>query len=244
MSTYEELLERKSIRIFSNEEISKEDKFRILNASINAPSAGNQQPYRIIDITDKEIQKKLSVLCDNQPFINEGRMVLVYCTDMLKWLDSFKYTGCAPRDLDVGDLILSMQDTLIAAQNAVTCAWSLNIGSCYIGDILENKEKIQELLHLPKYVVPATLIVFGHIDDRSKNSKKPNRESLDSIVNENYYHLNTKEEIEELFIKKQKLENVEAYDTWIKAFCNRKYNSDFSKEMQRSVGQYIKDYQK
>lgn len=244
MSTYSELLERKSIRIFSNEEISKEDKIKILEASINAPSAGNQQPYRIIDITDKQIQKQLSVLCDNQPFINEGKMVLVYCTDMLKWLNAFKYVDANPRGLSTGDLILSMQDTLIAAQNAVTCAWSLNIGSCYIGDILENKEKIQELLKLPEYVVPATLIVFGHIDERSNNVKKPNRESIDTIVNENYYHLNTKEETEELFKNKQKLDNHEAYETWMKAFCNRKYNSDFSKEMQRSVNEYIKEYQK
>ena len=32
------------------------------------------------------------------------------------------------------------------------------------------------------------------------------------------------------------------YDAWIQAFCDRKYNSDFSKEMSRSVGVYLRDF--
>ena len=31
-------------------------------------------------------------------------------------------------------------------------------------------------------------------------------------------------------------------DNWMAAFCKRKYNSDFAREMSRSVGQYLKQY--
>ena len=37
----------------------------------------------------------------------------------------------------LGDLMLAVTDTAIAAQNAVVAAESFGIGSCYIGDIME-----------------------------------------------------------------------------------------------------------
>ena len=48
--------------------------------------------------------------------------------------------------------MLAITDTAIAAQNAVVAAESLGIGSCYIGDIMENCEEQRRLLQLPEYV--------------------------------------------------------------------------------------------
>lgn len=67
--TIEELYNRKSVRVYEDREISAEDKEVILKAAVMAPSAGNQQMYTIIDVTDQEIKDKLAVSCDNQPFI-------------------------------------------------------------------------------------------------------------------------------------------------------------------------------
>ena len=44
-----------------------------------------------------------------------------------------------PRIPGVGDLLLATTDATIAAQNAVVATESLGIGSCYIGDILEQR---------------------------------------------------------------------------------------------------------
>lgn len=60
-------------------------------------------------------------------------MVLVFCADCKKWYDAYLEAGCEPRKPGVGDLMLSITDTAIAAQNAVVAAESLGIGSCYIG---------------------------------------------------------------------------------------------------------------
>ncbi len=40
-------------------------------------------------------------------------------------------------------------------------AESMGIGSCYIGDILEKYEFHRDLLKLPPYVLPITLVCFG-----------------------------------------------------------------------------------
>ena len=53
-------------------------------------------------------------------------------------------------------------DALIAAQTAVVAAEALGIGSCYIGDIMENYEIHRDLFGLPQYVFPIGLLCFGY----------------------------------------------------------------------------------
>lgn len=237
--TIKELFERKSVRVFEDKEISMEDKRLILEAATMAPTAGNQQLYTIIDVTNQKLKEKLVKTCDNQPFIAEAKMVLVFCADCKKWYDGFKEAGAEPRTPGVGDLLLAVSDTNIAAQNAVTAAESLGIGSCYIGDIMENCEEQRELLHLPEYVFPAAMLVFGYPTQQQRERKKPERVDLKYIVHENTYHEMGGNELREMFGSHAKERNYEEY---MKAFCNRKYNSDFSKEMTRSVGEYLKEF--
>ena len=239
-NTIQELFDRKSVRVFEDKKISPEDKALILQAAAMAPTAGNQQLYTIIDVTDQDLKEKLVKTCDNQPFIAKADLVLIFCADCKKWHDGFKSTGCEPREPGVGDLLLAVSDANIAAQNAVTAAWSLGIGSCYIGDIMENCEEQRELLQLPKYVFPAAMLVFGYPTQQQMERVKPERADMEHIVHENGYRTMDNTELEALF-EKGKGQNT--YEGYMKAFCNRKYNSDFSREMSRSVGEYLKDFQ-
>ena len=104
---------------------------------------------------------------------------------------------------------------------------------------MENCEEVRSLLKLPEYVFPAALLVFGYPTEQQKERIKPERVDLKYIVSEDSYHRLTKEESRQMFLKKC---SEETFDGWINAFCKRKYNSDFSKEMQRSVNEYIKQY--
>jgi len=230
---------RKSVRVFEDREISPEAKQAILEAACQAPTAGNQQLYTILDITDQAIKEKLVETCDHQPFIATAKLVLIFCADCKKWYDAFRFAGCEPRKPALGDLLLAVSDTNIAAQNAVTAAESLGIGSCYIGDIMENCEEQRKLLNLPEYVFPAAMLVFGYPTEQQKNREKPRRAGMEHIVHENGYRCMDAEELQHLFEPKW---GNNAYGNSIRAFCNRKYNSDFSREMSRSVSEYLKDF--
>lgn len=238
--TIKELFDRKSVRVFEDKEISPEDKRLILEAAAMAPTAGNQQLYTILDITDQHLKDALVKTCDNQPFIAEAKMVLVFCADCKKWYDGFIAAGCEPRKPGVGDLLLAVSDTNIAAQNAVTAAWSLGIGSCYIGDVMENYEENRELLGLPEYVFPAAMLVFGYPTKQQAERTKPERVALKHIVHENGYRSMDKDELEEMWTPRFV---AGMYEAQMKAFCNRKFNSDFSMEMTRSVAEYLKQFE-
>lgn len=237
----ESLRTRKSVRAYEDRPVPEEMKQAILRSAAEAPSAGCQQLYTIIDVTDQALKDALAVSCDNQPFIARAPLVLVFCADCKKWYDAYIATGCEPRSPGVGDLMLAVTDTAIAAQNAVVAAESFGIGSCYIGDIMEHCDRQRELLHLPQWVFPAVMAVFGWPTGQQKERQKPQRCDLKHIVHENTYRSMSGDELKEMFSYKAK--NT-SYEAWMQAFCTRKYNSDFSKEMTRSVGQYLhEDFQ-
>lgn len=238
--TIGELFSRKSVRVFEERDISAEDKALILEAAAQAPTAGNQQLYTIIDVTDQAIKDQLVDTCDHQPFIATAKMVLVFCADCRKWYDAFIAAGCEPREPGVGDLLLAVSDANIAAQNAVTAAESLGIGSCYIGDIMENAEAQRKLLNLPKYVFPAAMLVFGYPTQQQKDREKPKRAAMKHVVHENGYRTMDAAELTEMLTPRC---GERGFIDWMKAFCNRKFNSEFSREMTRSVGVYLKDFE-
>ncbi len=234
-----ELHERKSVRAFTDQEITPDQKKEILLAAMAAPTAGNQQLYTILDITDSDLKQKLSVSCDHQPFIAKAGMVLIFCADFRKWYDTFKEGGCQPRKPGMGELMLAVSDANIAAQNAVTAAWSMGIGSCYIGDIMENCETHQDLLHLPEYVFPAAMLVFGYPTLQQQQRPKPQRCRLEDIVQENCYRIRNGEELRRMFAKEC---SAVPFEEWCRRFCERKYHSGFSREMSRSVAVYAGDF--
>ena len=239
--TIELLNSRKSMRVFENEPIPEEDIRAILNASVQAPTAGNMTLWTAIKVTDSEKKKQLSVTCDNQPFIASAPLVIVFCVNYKRWYDLFKTLELNEplRRPDTGDFLLAMTDTVIAAHSSVIAAEALGYGSCYIGDIIENEDKQRAILGLPAYVKPACMVVYGKPTRQQLERRKPPRFSQDDIVCENTY--SEKTPMKEMLENRQDLHGEEL-DRWLNAFCKRKWNCSFSDEMSRSAQKIIDDW--
>ena len=83
------LYRRKSVRVFTGEPVSGEIKEAVLAAAAQAPTAGCQQLYTVLDITDQALKDRLAVTCDDQPFIAKAPVVLIFCADCQKWYDAY-----------------------------------------------------------------------------------------------------------------------------------------------------------
>ena len=239
--TIRQLYDRKSVRVFTEQEIAPAEKQQILEAALQAPTAGNMTLYTILDITDPNIKTCLAESCDHQPFIATAKMVLVFCADYKRWYDAFRQHIDPVRKPEEGDLFLAQADAFIAAQNTVVAAESLGIGSCYIGDITENFEYHRELLHLPEYVVPTCMLCFGYPTEQQLRRPKPPRFSVESIVHENHYDAGKSAAMADMLQERQGL-TKEEYIDWLDRFCQRKWNSEFSKEMSRSCREIIRTW--
>ncbi len=232
---------RKSVRVFEPRDISPAAREAICLAAMAAPSAGNQQLYTLLHITDPALKQRLSVTCDGQPFIAQAPMVLIFLADCQRWYDAFIEAGCAPRAPGVGDLLLAVSDACIAAQNAVTAAESLGIGSCYIGDVMERCEEHRALLGLPDYVFPAAMLVFGYPTEQQKQRPKPERCDLGYLLHENRYRRLDGAQLRGMLRHEHR---EKSHEEWMQAFCRRKYDSDFAREMTRSVAKYLEAFER
>ncbi len=249
----EVLMKRKSVRAYEEREISPELRADILKATLRAPTAGNLMLYSILDVTDQAIKDRLAVTCDHQPFIARAPLVWIFLADCQRWHDYFLASGveglCARRNNPVqkpeeGDLFLACCDALIAAQNAVIAAESLGIGSCYIGDIMEQYETHKEIFNLPKYVFPICMLVFGYPTQQQKDREYTTRFDEKFVVFENRYHRLGRDEFDEMFAARQgqlpRGKAMEGIENVGQLMYTRKFSADYSMEMRRSVRAILK----
>lgn len=225
------LMERKSVRQFEKKDIPADIKETILAAAMRAPTAGNSMLYSILDITDQKLKDLLAESCDHQPFIATAPLVLVFVADYRRWVRKFAQAGCEAPKPRMSDLILAANDTVIAAHAACVAAESLGIGSCYIGDIIEQWETHQKAFNLPQYVAPVSMLVFGYPTQIQKDRKQTTRFPKEMIIFENTYHDLTEEELTDYYDDERAV-----------AFCKRKYTSDFALEMERSTIEIVKNW--
>jgi len=237
------LHDRKSVRLFTDRPVDRTLKEILFDAAIQAPTAGNQILYTILDIEDQAIKDELAICCDNQDFIARAPVVLVFLADCRKWYDCFSYAGLDIRPPDLGDLFMACSDALIAAQNTVVAAQSVGLGSCYIGDILENRERVVAALKLDPWVFPVSMVIYGHPDARQTERIKPARFDKAYVVRKNTYSPLREDEARRMLADAHSEETFD-YDRFMKAFCERKYESAFTVEMNRSIGKYLEPFSK
>ena len=237
--TLHQLHARKSVRAYDPvQPVSPQVKRMLLEAAITAPTAGCMTLYTILDITDQAIKDRLAVLCDHQPFIGTAPVVLVFLADWQRWYDSFAAAEDSPvRDPREGDLLLAMADAVIAAQNVVVAAESLGLGSCYIGDILENGEEVAQLLNIPRFAVPAAMLCIGYPTRQQQFHQKPDRFALSCLVHENTYR---SADVPALMAMHNERRYGGGYPQAVRNLCDGKWRSSFMAEMNRSVSAWLK----
>ena len=235
---------RKSIRAFQEKPISREKADLIINAAMRSPTAGNLMLYSIIEVASQPLKEQLANSCDDQPFIAKAPLVLLFLADYQRWMDAFTASGvddyCAERGLErrlpgEGDLFLACSDALIAAQTAVIAAESLGIGSCYIGDIMENYEFHRDLFNLPKYVFPISVVVFGYPKVSAAARALMPRFSQKYIHFKDQYQRFADAELLEMLASRQPKQYVGGAENVGQHFYARKLAADYSIEMTRSA---------
>ena len=245
------LLSRKSIRAYEDRRIEPDVRAALVEATLRAPTAGNMLLYSIIDVTDQDKKDRLVKTCDNQPFIARAPMVWIFLADYQRWQDYFVHSNVEKlekpmRTPQEGDLFLACCDALIAAQNAVIAAESFGLGSCYIGDIIENYEIHKEMFNLPQYVFPICMLVFGYPTQQQKDRQITTRFDEKFIFFENGYRQLDSAEFDEMFAERElqmpKGKAMQNIDNFGQAMYQRKFSSDFSIEMSRSAREWLKQW--
>lgn len=142
---------RHSIRKYLNRPVEKEKLHAILEMACAAPSAGDLQSYRIIAVTTPERLAALGAVADEQSFISEAPVCLVFCTDPER---------AATRFNDRGRRLYALQDATIAAAYAQLAVVAAGLGSTWVGAF--DEERLAGALDLPAGLEPIALLSIGY----------------------------------------------------------------------------------
>ena len=144
----ENILSRRSIRKFTDQEVSDEQISALLKAAMSAPSAANMQPWDFVVIKDRKILDEIPKFHKYTQMLLEANLAIVVCGNKLRATES-KFWA---------------QDCTAATQNILLAANSLGLGSVWCGlyPVEEFYQKIQELLEIPSEVFPVSLVAIGY----------------------------------------------------------------------------------
>ncbi|MFA5541976.1 MAG: nitroreductase family protein [Bacteroidales bacterium] len=236
------LLERRTIRKYSDKDISKETLDLVLEAGIRASNCGNMQAYSIIVTRDIEMKKRMLPLHFGQKMAVEAPVTLTICADMNRF-----HKWCLQRGTTVEYdnflwLNIATIDASILSQSISTAAEELGLGICYLGTVNYNAKEISEVLELPNHVVPIACITMGYPNE---NPPLTERLPLDTFVHYETYKDYTEEDIEKYYKEFEELEQSKKYckesnkENLAKVFTESRYKGDDSRHFSRKYLEFI-----
>ena len=200
---------RKSVREYTEQKISKDDLTKILEAGYYAPSWMNVQPWKFIAVENQETKDMLCELSGRQPHVKNASALIVCIADKNGW--SKEEFGEVLAGRGIGEegrekifsipmfypVLLGEDKVLMRTVEQVTYAVSymmltakeLGIDSCIIGalqneaTVIKNPElvqKVNEKLGLTSNDVIITIITLGYAKEETPTVKQ--RKDFDKVV--------------------------------------------------------------
>jgi nitroreductase len=152
----------------ANLPVEAEKLHALLEMACAAPSAGDLQSYRIIVVQDAETRAALRQTADDQDFIEQAPVCLVFCADASRASSKFGTRGAS---------LYALQDATIAAAYSQLATVAAGMASTWIGRF--DEQRIRDLLELPETLTPVALISIGYPDELPEpTSRRP----LDEVV--------------------------------------------------------------
>ncbi len=165
MEAIEAILGRRSIRNYQDRAVEPEKIEVLLRAGMAAPSAGNQQSWRFVVVTDRDQLDRLAVATPYSGMLAHAPLAIAVCGDTT----SKKY----PEDYWVEDCAAAMQNVLVAAR-------ALGLGACWLGyhPRQERKDEARRILGLPKNLDTLGVASIGYPSEE----KPPSDRYVDDYV--------------------------------------------------------------
>ena len=163
MELYDLLMQRRSVRNFTEQEIPEEIVSQLLEAANNAPSGGNIQPVSIIVVQETANREKLSGLAGNQPWVENAPLSMIFCIDfqrVKRWavMNATEFKG----EQALSHFPIAYADVMCAAQTVVILAESLGLGSVYVGSINGTINETRTAFGISQNVLPVMVLSIGY----------------------------------------------------------------------------------
>jgi nitroreductase len=179
MDIFQAIEQRRAVKHYqANTKMPKADYQALMSAVLLSPTSYNIQHWRFVRVTEVEQRENLKAAAWGQAQVSEAAELFVLCADVDAWSDRpERYVANSPKETQ--DMLLpmmygfynkkeqiqrdeAMRSCGIAAQTMMLAAKGLGYDSCPMVGF--DREKVAELIQLPKGHVIAMMIAIGHAE--------------------------------------------------------------------------------
>lgn len=195
-------LNHRTIREFKDENIPREVFEQLIEVARRTATASGMQASTIIRVTDPEKRKKIAAVC-KQEYVARAPELLILVADQYRNYKIAEEKGFKdPSARNIDGFFSAFTDACITTQNIVNAAESMGLGAVYLGSILNDAEKIIDILDLPELTIPVVGLGLGY---PNQNPQLKPRIEMELRLFENTYKQfdNYLEEIKEYDIEMQ-----------------------------------------
>ena len=238
-----DITKRRSIRKYSDREVSDDQLRSLLQRAEQTQTMGNLQLYSVVINRSPEMKAKLAPAHFNQPMVEQAPVVLTFCADYnrcTKWCNERKATPGYDNFLS---FLNAATDALLYCQTFCHLAEEEGLGLCFLGTTIYNAQQIVDNLQLPRLVMPVATITLGWPDEAPPVS---DRLPLEAITHEETYKAYTAESIDAFYSPKEELEENKQFveinkkETLAQVFTDCRYRGDDCKVMSSQLLEVLK----
>lgn len=156
------ILNRKSVRRYSDKKVEQEKIDTILKCAMAAPSAMNKQPWELLVIDNKETMNAVADAVPNAVCIKNASIAIIVCGNKTI---SEKFWE---------------QDCCAVTENILLAVESLELGAvwCAVYPFEDKVANIQKLFNLPEDIVPLNVIPIGYLSVKEYPKQKYNAKKI------------------------------------------------------------------
>jgi nitroreductase len=181
------LLAHRSVRSFTDEPLAVHTLEWLVAAAQSAPSSSNLQTWSVVAVQDPARRARLATLVGDQAHAAQAPLVLVWLADLARLRQLATEAALPLAGADYLDtFLMAVIDATLAAQNAVTAAEALGLGTVYLGAIRNRPEAVALELGLPAGVFAVVGLCIGHPDTERPAAIKPRLPQSAVLSHERY----------------------------------------------------------
>jgi len=159
----EEIKTRRSIRRFTEKKIEDKTIELIIEMGTWAPSGLNNQPWKFVVIRDQKIRDEISTQTKYSRIIQGAPVCIAVFLD-----NSQSY-----------DRVKDIQAIGACIQNMLLTIHDLDLGGVWLGEILKNRESVENILKVPESCELMAVVALGHTEEKKGTGT---RRSLDEVI--------------------------------------------------------------
>lgn len=162
------ILQRKSVRSFTDRPVTKAQLDTLVRAAMAAPTGKDMRPWKFVVISDKQAMKALAENLPYAKMLPEAQAAVVVCGDM------------SVVDKEGKPSTNWTFDCSAATENLLLQAEAMGLGAVWTGAYPydERVKAVKEALHLPEHIIPLNVIPIGYPKGDAQPKDKYNADNI------------------------------------------------------------------